>query len=220
MKSDSGAEVGEGSIPKLDLKFTQVFGDKASADKVSEEDIISAIQFDKTGKYISLGNSELSHFERERERGKEWHQAIFSVLKFLARRQREKHHRRDDTCEKEVETLQKVLAKMHQKSRAITRGRFCGLLSERGVAPLYARRNISAQRLGRQDKGERARCFCHLSRTAVGGRILATRASTARERERERGQKDEHNTGCNRLQNLPLFHSPPEFAHPPDRSVP
>ena len=35
--------------PKLDWKFQQVFGDKASAEKVSEEDIISAISFDKTG---------------------------------------------------------------------------------------------------------------------------------------------------------------------------
>jgi hypothetical protein len=30
-------------IPKLDWKFSQVFGDKASVDKVSEEDIISAL---------------------------------------------------------------------------------------------------------------------------------------------------------------------------------
>jgi serine/threonine-protein phosphatase 2A regulatory subunit B len=44
------------AIPKLDWKFSQVFGDKASADKVSEEDIISAIQYDKSGKYLSLGD--------------------------------------------------------------------------------------------------------------------------------------------------------------------
>ena len=34
----------------------QVFGDKASSDNVSDEDIISAIAFDKTGKYLSLGD--------------------------------------------------------------------------------------------------------------------------------------------------------------------
>ena len=43
------------SIPKLDWKFNQVFGDKASADKVSDEDIISTLQFDKTGRYLALG---------------------------------------------------------------------------------------------------------------------------------------------------------------------
>jgi serine/threonine-protein phosphatase 2A regulatory subunit B len=43
-------------IPKLDWKYLQVFGDKASSDNVSDEDIISAIQFDKTGRYLSLGD--------------------------------------------------------------------------------------------------------------------------------------------------------------------
>lgn len=33
-----------------------MFGDKASSDNVSDEDIISAIAFDKTGKYLSLGD--------------------------------------------------------------------------------------------------------------------------------------------------------------------
>lgn len=46
----------QNGIPKLDWKFSQVFGDKASADKVSDEDIISAIQFDKTGRFLSLGD--------------------------------------------------------------------------------------------------------------------------------------------------------------------
>lgn len=46
----------KGSVPKLDWKFLQVFGDKAAVDKVSEEDIISAISFDKTGRYLSLGD--------------------------------------------------------------------------------------------------------------------------------------------------------------------
>ena len=46
----------QNSIPKLDWKATQVFGDKISVDKVQEEDIISAISFDKSGNYISLGD--------------------------------------------------------------------------------------------------------------------------------------------------------------------
>jgi serine/threonine-protein phosphatase 2A regulatory subunit B len=33
-----------------------VFGDKASSDNVSDEDIISAIAFDKTGRLLSLGD--------------------------------------------------------------------------------------------------------------------------------------------------------------------
>jgi serine/threonine-protein phosphatase 2A regulatory subunit B len=43
-------------ILKLDWRFAQVFGDKASADAVSDEDIITAISFDKTGKLLSLGD--------------------------------------------------------------------------------------------------------------------------------------------------------------------
>jgi serine/threonine-protein phosphatase 2A regulatory subunit B len=43
-------------IPKQDWKFLQVFGDKASSDNVSDEDIISAIAFDKTGRLLSLGD--------------------------------------------------------------------------------------------------------------------------------------------------------------------
>lgn len=41
---------------KLEWKFTQVFGDKMIADKVSEEDVISAMKFDSTGKYLALGD--------------------------------------------------------------------------------------------------------------------------------------------------------------------
>jgi len=44
------------TAPKMDWKFLQVFGDKASIEKVSEEDIISAIAFDKSGRYVSLGD--------------------------------------------------------------------------------------------------------------------------------------------------------------------
>ena len=44
------------SIAKQDWKFLQVFGDKASSDNVSDEDIISAISFDRQGKILSLGD--------------------------------------------------------------------------------------------------------------------------------------------------------------------
>jgi serine/threonine-protein phosphatase 2A regulatory subunit B len=41
---------------KLEWKFTQVFGDKVTAEKVAEEDIINAMNFDTTGKYLALGD--------------------------------------------------------------------------------------------------------------------------------------------------------------------
>jgi len=44
------------SIPKLDWKFTQVFGDKSTACSVADEDVISAMSFDTTGNYLSLGD--------------------------------------------------------------------------------------------------------------------------------------------------------------------
>ena len=44
------------AIPKLDWKFTQVFGDKNTAQQVADEDIISAISFDTTGNFLSLGD--------------------------------------------------------------------------------------------------------------------------------------------------------------------
>ena len=37
-------------------KFTQVFGDKFTADKVANEDIISALSFDKSGDYLTVGD--------------------------------------------------------------------------------------------------------------------------------------------------------------------
>lgn len=37
-------------------KFTQVFGDKFSADKVANEDIISALSFDISGNYLTVGD--------------------------------------------------------------------------------------------------------------------------------------------------------------------
>ena len=43
-------------LPKLDWKYFQNFGD-ASDDKINEEDTISAIAFDKTGRYLTLGDN-------------------------------------------------------------------------------------------------------------------------------------------------------------------
>lgn len=41
---------------KVDWKFAQVFGDKTNVEPINDEDIITAIEFDTTGKYISLGD--------------------------------------------------------------------------------------------------------------------------------------------------------------------
>lgn len=41
---------------KTKWKFTQVFGDKFSVDKVANEDIISALNFDKSGNYLAVGD--------------------------------------------------------------------------------------------------------------------------------------------------------------------
>lgn len=55
-----------------DYKLTQVFGDKSSADKVAEEDIISCVKFDKNGKYLSLGDKagRLIIFDLQQVKGK------------------------------------------------------------------------------------------------------------------------------------------------------
>ncbi len=41
---------------KTEWKFTQVFGEESIVDKVNQEDIISAMDFDKTGNYLALGD--------------------------------------------------------------------------------------------------------------------------------------------------------------------
>jgi len=41
---------------KVDWKFSQLFGDKTPSEQIHEEDIITAIEFDPTGKYLSLGD--------------------------------------------------------------------------------------------------------------------------------------------------------------------
>lgn len=37
-------------------KFTQLFGYKGPNEKILEEDIISAMKFDKSGKFLALGD--------------------------------------------------------------------------------------------------------------------------------------------------------------------
>jgi len=41
---------------KVEWKFAQVFGDKTTSEQINDEDIITAIDFDTTGNYISLGD--------------------------------------------------------------------------------------------------------------------------------------------------------------------
>ena len=56
IKISSGSNGGISVDRKLDWKFSQLFGDKTPAEQIHEEDIITAIEFDTTGKYISLGD--------------------------------------------------------------------------------------------------------------------------------------------------------------------
>jgi len=41
---------------KVEWKFSQLFGDKTAADQIHDEDIITALEFDTTGRYLSLGD--------------------------------------------------------------------------------------------------------------------------------------------------------------------
>ena len=44
--------------PSGGWRFAQCFGDKGDADDITEADIISAVEFDHTGKYLSLITSD------------------------------------------------------------------------------------------------------------------------------------------------------------------
>mmetsp|Transcript_52400 Transcript_52400/g.60192 ORF Transcript_52400/g.60192 Transcript_52400/m.60192 type:complete len:433 (+) Transcript_52400:77-1375(+) len=44
------------SDKKVEWKFAQVFGDKTTSEQIHDEDIITALEFDQTGKYLSLGD--------------------------------------------------------------------------------------------------------------------------------------------------------------------
>ena len=41
---------------KMEWKFSQVFGDKTTSEQIHDEDIITAIEFDPTGKFLALGD--------------------------------------------------------------------------------------------------------------------------------------------------------------------
>jgi serine/threonine-protein phosphatase 2A regulatory subunit B len=45
------------NIPKMDWKFTQVFGDRSIVERVQKEDIISAMAFSQKGNFIALGDN-------------------------------------------------------------------------------------------------------------------------------------------------------------------
>jgi serine/threonine-protein phosphatase 2A regulatory subunit B len=42
---------------ETEWKFTQVFGEEQQSDKVNSEDVITAMAFNKTGDYITLGDN-------------------------------------------------------------------------------------------------------------------------------------------------------------------
>lgn len=44
------------SSPSLDWKFSQVFGERSTGDDVRDIDIISAIEFDRSGDYLAIGD--------------------------------------------------------------------------------------------------------------------------------------------------------------------
>ncbi|XP_022853719.1 serine/threonine protein phosphatase 2A 55 kDa regulatory subunit B beta isoform-like [Olea europaea var. sylvestris] len=55
---DDGESVASsaGPQPPLDWKFSQVFGERTAGEEVQEVDIISAIEFDKTGDHLATGD--------------------------------------------------------------------------------------------------------------------------------------------------------------------
>lgn len=56
---DEGEEVAAaaaGPPPPLEWKFSQVFGERTAGEEVQEVDIISAIEFDKSGDHLATGD--------------------------------------------------------------------------------------------------------------------------------------------------------------------
>ncbi|CAL9182955.1 unnamed protein product [Musa hybrid cultivar] len=53
---DAGPPVGSSPPPPLEWKFSQVFGERAAGEEVQEVDIISAIEFDKSGDHLATGD--------------------------------------------------------------------------------------------------------------------------------------------------------------------
>ncbi|KAF6160575.1 hypothetical protein GIB67_019515 [Kingdonia uniflora] len=56
MVSLGNVDSGVVSSPPLDWKFSQVFGERAAGEEVQEVDIISAIEFDKSGEHLATGD--------------------------------------------------------------------------------------------------------------------------------------------------------------------
>lgn len=50
------AEKAAGAPPAFEWKFSQVFGERSSGEEVQEVDVISAIEFDKTGEHLVTGD--------------------------------------------------------------------------------------------------------------------------------------------------------------------
>ncbi|XP_068652554.1 serine/threonine protein phosphatase 2A 55 kDa regulatory subunit B beta isoform-like isoform X2 [Aristolochia californica] len=53
---DAAAAPVEGPPPPLEWKFSQVFGERSAGEEVQEVDIISAIEFDKSGDHLATGD--------------------------------------------------------------------------------------------------------------------------------------------------------------------
>ncbi|CAN4089072.1 unnamed protein product [Withania somnifera] len=56
MNGGDVATATEGPPPPLEWKFSQVFGERTAGEEVQEVDIISAIEFDKTGGHLATGD--------------------------------------------------------------------------------------------------------------------------------------------------------------------
>ncbi|PKI70743.1 hypothetical protein CRG98_008976 [Punica granatum] len=57
MNGGAGDAASTAAVPEpLEWKFAQVFGEPAAGEEVQEVDIISAIEFDKTGNYLATGD--------------------------------------------------------------------------------------------------------------------------------------------------------------------
>ncbi|KAM7255873.1 hypothetical protein ACFE04_011614 [Oxalis oulophora] len=54
--NDHSAATGDDLPQPLDWKFSQVFGERTAGEEVQEVDIISAIEFDKSGDYLATGD--------------------------------------------------------------------------------------------------------------------------------------------------------------------
>ncbi|KAI7751039.1 hypothetical protein M8C21_028438, partial [Ambrosia artemisiifolia] len=51
-----GGDEGDVAAAPLDWKFSQVFGERTAGEEVQEVDIISAIEFDKSGDHLATGD--------------------------------------------------------------------------------------------------------------------------------------------------------------------